>query len=260
MRRNALRALLRRGDLAVGTFLNFPEPGLVEFTGLCGFDWVLFDAEHEGFRIPECYDLVRAADAVGLATVIRVPENRPEVLLGYAETGASALLAPHVSSVERARLLVESLAFPPHGTRGVSINSRAANYGLTQSPNDYLAAADEHTIPIALLEDDLELEELDALLGVGGLDVFAIGPGDLAASMGLPGQGSHPRVQEKIGAMAARLRARNKTLCYPCAGPADVPATLALGARMLVTSNASLLRGAISDYLTGVRAQKPQGV
>jgi len=259
VRQNALRVLLDSGGVAVGTFLNFPDPGLVEFTGLCGFDWVLFDAEHEGFRVPECYDLVRAADAVGLGTVIRVPKNSPDVLLGYAETGANALLAPHVASAEDARLLVESLAFPPGGNRGVSVNSRAANYGLTQQPSEYLAAADQHTIPMALLEDDIALADLDAVLEVFGLDVFAIGPGDLAAAMSLPGQPGHPRVKEKIEVMAERLEATGKTLCYPSSSPTDAETALALGARLLVTSNAGLLRGAMSDFLARVRPLRPQG-
>jgi 2-keto-3-deoxy-L-rhamnonate aldolase RhmA len=257
MRANAMRALLERGDVSVGTFLNFPDPGLVEFTGHRGFDWILFDAEHEGVGVPECYDLVRAADAVGLATVVRVPLNSPDVLLAYAESGASALLAPHISSGDAARLLVSSLSFPPLGDRGVSINSRAANYGLTQSPAEYLAAADQHTIPMALLEDDMTPEDLDGVLEVAGLDVFAIGPGDLAASMGLPGQGGHPRVVERVEYMADRLRSAGKTLCYPCSGPADAEAAFALGARMLVTSNAGLLGRAMAEYLAGVRALHP---
>jgi 4-hydroxy-2-oxoheptanedioate aldolase len=259
MRANALRALLERGEIAVGTFLNFPDPALVEFTGHSGFDWILFDAEHEGVGVPECYDLVRAADAVGLATVIRVPLNSPDVLLAYAETGASAVLAPHISSGDAARLLVSSLAFPPLGNRGVSINARAANYGLTQTPGEYLAAGRHHTIPMALLEDDMEPADLDAVLGVAGLDVFAIGPGDLAASMGLPGQAGHPRVVERVEDMADRLISAGKTLCYPSSGPTDAEAALALGARMLVTSNAGLLGKAMSEYLAGVRALHPSG-
>jgi 4-hydroxy-2-oxoheptanedioate aldolase len=253
MRENALRRALRGDGLSIGTFLNFPDASLVEFIGRCGFDWILLDAEHEPFGIAACYDLVRAADAVGLATVIRVPRNSPDVLLAYAETGAGGLLAPHVDSPEAARALVDALAFPPAGTRGVSPTSRAANYGLTQTPAEYLAASNEHTIPLALLEDDVELETLDPILEVAGLDVFAIGPGDLAASMGLPGQPGHPRVQERVRAMAARLAAADKLLIFPSSGAADAAAAVELGAKLLVTSTAGLLRGALAGYLEGVR-------
>jgi len=253
MRPNALRRAIASEELSVGTFLNFPDASLVEFVGLSGFDWVLFDAEHEPFGVRECYDLVRAADAVGLATVIRVPRNSPDVLLSYAETGAGGVLAPHVDSAAAARELVASLTFPPGGTRGVSATSRAADFGLTQTATEYFGAREEHTIPMALLEDDIELTTLDEILAVAGLDVFAIGPGDLAASMGLPGQGGDPRVQDKVRAMAARLSAAGKTLVYPSSGTADAAGAVALGAKLLVTSTAGLLRGAFSEYLEGVR-------
>jgi 2-keto-3-deoxy-L-rhamnonate aldolase RhmA len=253
MRPNALRCELRGDGLSIGTFLNFPDATLLEFAGRCGFDWILLDAEHEQFGVSECYELVRAADAVGIATVIRVPRNTPDVLLAYAETGAGGVLAPHVDSAEAASALVSALAFPPAGPRRVSPTSRAANYGLTQTPAEYLAAADEHTIPMALLEDDIELSTLDEILEVDGLDVFAIGPGDLAASMGLPGQAGHARVQEKVRATAERLAAAGKTLVYPSAGAADAVTAVALGAKLVVTSTAGLLRGALTEYLEGVR-------
>jgi 4-hydroxy-2-oxoheptanedioate aldolase len=253
MRENRLRLLVSRGETAIGTFLNFPDAALVEFTGLAGFDWVLFDAEHEGFSVRECYDLARAADAVGLATVVRVPRNAPDVLLSYAETGVDGILAPHISSVEAARRLVEALTFPPTGSRGVATNSRAANYGLTQSPADYLAATDAHTVPMALLEDDLSRDELDSILGISGLDLFAIGPGDLAASMGLPGEAANPLVQAKVESFAAGLSAAGKTLIFPVGKPEDTARAVLLGARFLVTSNAGLLQSAMAGFLKEVR-------
>lgn len=260
MRENRLHTLLSRGETAIGTFLNFPDPALVEFTGLCGFDWILFDAEHEGFSVRECYDLTRAADAVGLASVVRVPRNSPDVLLSYAETGVDGILAPHISSVDAAQGLVAALAFPPNGYRGVATNSRAANYGVTQSPTEYLSATDSHTIAMGLLEDDIPSVELDRILDVAGLDVFAIGPGDLAASMGLPGQASSALVQAKIGGFATSLKATGKTLIFPVGKPADVGHAVELGARFLVTSNAALLQGAMAGFLEDVRKHLNEGI
>jgi 2-keto-3-deoxy-L-rhamnonate aldolase RhmA len=65
-------------------------------------------------------------------------------------------------------------------------------------------------------------------------------------------------VREKVEAMADRLRAAGKTLCYPASGRSDAEAALALGARLLVTSNAGLLRTAMSDFLATVRSLPAQ--
>lgn len=253
VRRNQLRAKLREGGVLVGTFLNFPDPSLVEFTGLAGFDWILIDAEHEGIGVATCYELVRAADAVGLATVVRVPHSAAEVMLGYAESGVNAVLGPHIDSARAARDLVAALAYPPRGVRGFSATSRAANYGLTQQPLEYLEASGKHALPIALLEDAAAVDELDAICQVDGLEVLTIGPGDLAASMGYPGRPQEPAVRRCIGEMAAKVVARGKHLML--AAPTAEAARVAVeaGARLVVTSNAALLRDGMRAYLDAVR-------
>jgi 2-keto-3-deoxy-L-rhamnonate aldolase RhmA len=254
VRGNRLRARLHEGGVLVGTFLNFPDPSLVEFTGLAGFDWVLIDAEHEGIGVATCCELVRAADAVGLATVVRVPHSAAEVVLGYAECGVDAVLGPHIDSAQAARDLVAALAYPPRGVRGFSASSRAANYGLTQQPLEYLEASGEHTLPIALLEDDAAMGELDAICKVDGLEVFTIGPGDLAASMGYPGRPQEPAVRQRIGDMTAELVARGKHLMLAAPTGEAARAAVEAGARLVVTSNAALLRDGMRAYLDAVRA------
>jgi 2-keto-3-deoxy-L-rhamnonate aldolase RhmA len=253
VRRNVLREGLATGRPLFGSFLNFPDASLVEFTGLCGFDWVLFDAEHEGLDVPTCYELVRAADAVGIGTVVRVPRNDPEAVLGYAETGVNAVLAPHVATVEAAERLVDALSFPPAGVRGISATSRAANYGLTQDAGTYLAAT-THALSVALLEDDVPLEVTTRLVSESDIDIFTIGPGDLAASMGHPGQAGHEEVQRRVGDLARIVTTAGKTLLMPASSVDDAGRALELGATLVVTSNAGLLRQAMSEYLAGVRA------
>lgn len=254
MRENRLRQRLHDGGVLVGTFLSFPDPALVEFTGLAGFDWVLLDGEHEGIGVETCYRLVRAADAVGLATVVRVPHRAAEVALGYAECGVDAVLCPHIDSAAAARDLVAALRYPPKGVRGFSATSRAANYGLTQQPLDYLEATDRHTLPIALLEDDAAMAELDAICQVDGLDVFTIGPGDLAASMGHPGRPGDPEVRQRIADMSATLAAHGKHLMLAAPTAEAAKAAVDSGARLVVTSNAGLLRDGMRAYIDAVRA------
>src|SRR5438552_129787 len=112
---NRLRQLLAEDRPLLGTFVNFPDPALVEFSGMAGFDWVMLDGEHEGTGIERCYELVRAANTVGLASVVRVPANRAEIVLAYAETGVDAILCPHVDSRSTAEAFVQSLHYWPRG-------------------------------------------------------------------------------------------------------------------------------------------------
>jgi 2-keto-3-deoxy-L-rhamnonate aldolase RhmA len=249
LRVNQLRRSLASGKIAVGTFVGFGDPAIAEVAGLRGFDWVHIDAEHDGVTVPACYDFVRAADAVGIGTVVRVPRADADVILAYAETGVNGLLAPHVNSPEVAAQLVSAIAFPPNGTRGVAVNSRAANYGVGQSGSDYLRETTSHALPIALIEDDVDDDTIDAIVATSGLDVFAVGQGDLAASMGFPGEPSHERVRARVAHIADGVTRAGKHLLLPATAREDIQFAVGLGATLLVTNAATLLGSAMSSYL-----------
>jgi 2-dehydro-3-deoxyglucarate aldolase len=53
-----------------------------------------------------------------------------------------------------------------------------------------------------MIEHRDAVENIDEILSVEGVDAFIIGPYDLSASMGMPGETGHPTVQEAI----ARVR------------------------------------------------------
>ena len=54
----------------------------------------------------------------------------------------------------------------------------------------------ENVVVIAQLEDVAVLDDLDGILSVDGIDFFTSGAQDIAQSLGLPGQGEHPKVLE----------------------------------------------------------------
>jgi len=253
MRTNILRERLAAEGPLFGVFLSFPSPRLVEFCGLVGFDFVLIDGEHEGIGVETCYQLATAADAVGVASIVRAPINRPDVLLGYADCGVHGIIAPHVDSRASAEALVSALAFPPTGTRGAAGSSRAANYGLTQTAREYFSDTGNHPIPLALLEDVAAFDAFDEIVSVPGLDHFCLGSGDLAASLGYPGQPSHPDVVSRVEPALKKLVDAGKTVSVSAGSGEDARAAAASGARLIVVSNASLLGGAARRFLAEAR-------
>ncbi len=250
MRRNRMRELLLEDRPLVGVFISIPAAALVEYCGFFGFDWVCLDAEHGGITPESCYELVRAADAVGIASVVQAPSKRPDVLLGYAETGANAIIGPHVASAEEARLLVSALRFPPAGSRGVSASSRAANYGITQTASDYFTDTTNTPIIAALLEDAQAYEHLEEILAVPGIEMFSLGHGDLAASMGHPGNTRHPDVVSRLETAAAVLRERGKDFEMPTSDGASARHAIALGARFVQVGLSTLFTTAARQYLS----------
>jgi 2-keto-3-deoxy-L-rhamnonate aldolase RhmA len=248
-----LREKLKGTGPLFGVFLSFPSPRLVEFCGLVGFDFVLIDGEHEGIGVETCYQLATAADAVGMASIVRAPINRADVLLGFADSGVHGIIAPHVDSRAAAESLVAALAFPPTGSRGAAGSSRAANYGLTQTPSEYFADTANHPVPLALLEDVAAFDAFDEIVSVPGLDHFCLGSGDLAASLGFPGQMSHPDVVSRVEPAMKKLVDAGKTVSVSAGSGQDARKAADKGARLIVVSNASLLGGAARSFLAEAR-------
>ncbi len=69
----------------------------------------------------------------------------------------------------------------------------------------------EHMV-ITQIETMEAVENLKETLTVPGIDVVFIGPNDLSAAMGYPGQVKHPEVQEMIDHLVKEIRTAGKAL------------------------------------------------
>ena len=67
-------------------------PILIEIMGLTGFDWVMLDSEHSGNNPRAMETLIRAADAVGITSFVRVTQATDEADIHRAlEAGAMGI-------------------------------------------------------------------------------------------------------------------------------------------------------------------------
>ena len=256
-RTNRLRERLAGGGPLIGFLPHVQTPEFIEYCGLLGFDWAFLDAEHTGLSAERCQDLVRAADVVGLPSVIRLPMNEPAVILPYLETGADAVIAPHVDDAAAARRLVQACRYFPKGIRGSSAGSRAANFGLTQPASEYFSASQDQAIPIPLLEDRKAFESLAEIAAVDEVEMLFLGPGDLAMSLGLGGNSRHPQVQQQIANALAYLVKAGKVVGTIASSPDDVRRLAAAGARLLLVGTGGLFAPAARLFLEAARADQP---
>ena len=83
---------------------------------------------------------------------------------------------------------------PPLGTRGYNTVSRGLGYGLDQ-PRTKDAANDE-TILLPQIETVEAVENVQAICSVDGIGGVFVGPGDLSASLGRPGEFDNPELHK----------------------------------------------------------------
>lgn len=190
---DGLKARIAARTPLYGAFVPMPSPAVVEMCAHAGFDFVILDREHGAGGGETIEHHVRAADAAGIPSIVRVPGRAPEHALHALDAGANGILMPHVIAPEDAAAAVGAAHFPPRGIRGMSTSTRAGRHGLA-SPAETLSRAGRETVVIGQVEDAAALPNVAGIARTPDLDAVFVGPADLSTSLGFPGQPGHPDV------------------------------------------------------------------
>jgi 4-hydroxy-2-oxoheptanedioate aldolase len=144
--------------------------------------------------------------------------------------GAESLVVPYVQTEAEARAAVAATRYPPAGVRGVAGANRTSAYGRVK---DYLRRAQDEIAIVVQIETRMAMDNLEAIVGVEGIDGILIGPGDLAASLGHLGDPGHPEVREAIAEIARRTLAAGSAPGMFCMGEVEVEQALGMGFRFI---------------------------
>jgi 4-hydroxy-2-oxoheptanedioate aldolase len=180
----------------VGMWCCSGSPLVAEICAGGGLDWLLIDMEHAPNGLESVLAQLQAVAAYPVAPVVRVPSADPVVIKQVLDLGAQNLLVPMVSSAAEARAVVEAAHYPPRGRRGVgSALARSARWNRV---DDYLVDAADHLAVLVQVESLAAVDAAAEIAAVDGIDGVFVGPSDLAASMGLLGQQTHPDVVSAV--------------------------------------------------------------
>jgi 2-keto-3-deoxy-L-rhamnonate aldolase RhmA len=193
--RNPLLTKFASGEAAFGTFVFSRDPAITEIVAAAGFDLAILDTEHAPLAVGDLVDHARAAHAAGVSCWVRVAGYNAAEVGKILDMGVQGILFPHygMASAEASAAL-GALRYAPAGNRPTCTGIRACTYGVG-SFTDYATRSDREVMSIGLIEDAEVIERIDEVIGTCELTaVMPGGGGDLATSLGLPGQGNHPRV------------------------------------------------------------------
>lgn len=180
----------------VGPFCKSGDPAFIEIAGYSGFDFVIIDLEHGPNSVETAQNLIRAAYISNTLPIVRVKENNNAIIGEVLDIGAGGIQIPQITDANDAKEIIKIAKFAPEGMRGMCRFVRAADYSATDRFK-YIQNANEALI-IMQLESAKAIINIESILEVEGIDVIFIGPYDLSQSLGVPGQISHPRVEEKM--------------------------------------------------------------
>lgn len=228
VRANSDRTLL-------GAALYFYDPIFLEIAAHLGYQAIWIEMEHAPITFAEAADLCRMASGSGMLTMIRIPDTRRENVLKAAECGPDIIDVPMINGPQQMHELVKYSRFAPEGGRGFFSVSRAVKYGLVENVPDEQQQLNTDLCLMAQIETAEALERLEEIAAVPGVGLFA-GPADLAASMGFPGQPSHPKVMAGARRIVEAARQHGKSVSAAC-GRGDMAQWLELGLDLLFITN-----------------------
>jgi 4-hydroxy-2-oxoheptanedioate aldolase len=251
MTAESFKIRLRRGDPLYGFFVGTPSAAVVEMVGLCGFDFVIIDTEHGPADIETIENMHRAAAMHGITALVRVPSASVADIQRVVDAGADGIMVPHVATPEIARQVVERAYFTPQGKRGAAL-SRSSSYGTVDTA-EYYRTRNDHTVVIVMVEDAEALPVVDEICAVQGIDAVFIGPGDLSASMGHPGDAKHPEVAAAIARITGAAKRAGVARATIGRSADDVRRLAEAGTRMVCFNTTNTLVTAMQALRASLR-------
>ncbi|WP_439520777.1 aldolase/citrate lyase family protein [Hydrogenophaga sp.] len=216
---NSFKQALAAGLSPIGLWAALASAYSTELIAGIGFDWLLIDGEHAPNDVRSTLAQLQAVASAQLAfgdrrshPVVRVPVGTGDVgvalIKQYLDIGVQTLLVPMIDTPEQADLVVKATRYAPAGIRGMG--SALARASRWQAHGRYVHEANAQVCVLVQAETVEAMRNLDAIAATPGVDGVFIGPADLSASMGHPGNAGHPDVQAAIFDGIARIRAAGK--------------------------------------------------
>ncbi|MBN1641742.1 MAG: hypothetical protein JXA09_10945 [Anaerolineae bacterium] len=179
MRENAAKRRMLQGKPAIGASGGLGSPLAVEILSRAGYDFVLVDAQHGAWDDSGALLAVRGICLGPAIPMARVGKNDFAAIGKLLDCGMMGIVVPLVNSAADAHRAAYAARYPPRGGRSVG------PYGAALHGADYGRQIDDELFLAVQIESQQAVEHVDEILSVEGVDGCWIGPGDLAATMGV---------------------------------------------------------------------------
>ena len=191
---NRFKQAMAQSQAQIGLWLGLANGYSAEILAGTGYDWLLVDGEHAP---NDLRSILHQLQAIASATsalppgmqaphpIARVPVGDTALIKQYLDIGAQTLLVPMVDTPEQAQQLVRATRYAPEGVRGMG--SALARSSRWQAYPQYVHEANQQICLLVQAETVEAMANLDAIAATPGVDGVFIGPADLSASMGHPG-------------------------------------------------------------------------
>ncbi len=206
-----LKEKLNQNKLTVGSWVTIGHHSVIEIMASAGFEWLTIDIEHSPISFETAQTLIATTKSCGLSSLVRVGKNDELIIKRVMDSGADGVIVPMVNTKDDAIKAVSYVKYPPVGRRGVGL-ARAQEYGI--GFEKYKNWLNDSSVIIAQVEHIDSVKNIEEIISVPGIDGIIIGPYDLSASMGMPGEFDKPEVKDAINKVVLACNKNNFPLGF----------------------------------------------
>lgn len=203
--KNDLKNRLAAGETCIGAWVQAPSPQNVEAMVTCGFDWMAVDMEHGTHSVDQAVTCFLAAERHGVAPLARIPSADPYLARRLLDNGAHGIIVPVVEYAAAFAAFASHCLYPPRGQRGVGL-SRPTLWGGTFKEYE----REFQPVLIPQIETVKGVANADAIAALDVVDGLFIGPYDLSADQGYPGNFERPEFLEATVSVRDSCRRHGK--------------------------------------------------
>jgi 2-keto-3-deoxy-L-rhamnonate aldolase RhmA len=257
MRHPDLKSRIRGGERLIGTFLKARDPAVAEALAVAGYDFIVADLEHSPLSAGDVEEITRACDCHDVPVIARIPASGLARCGPLLDAGVTGIQVSDVTSAAIAKAVRAAAHYPPAGARSVSTATRAARFGAVPAAS-HIAAALAGTVLIGQIESPQGLEAIDQVIKSDVFDALFIGPSDLSATLGHPGELEHPAVTKAITRAADSVLGGGMPLGIFCPGAEMAERCAGLYARrgmtlLVISTDLSMLGAAARSAIAVFR-------
>jgi 4-hydroxy-2-oxoheptanedioate aldolase len=231
-----------------------PNAALAEMVGMCGYDFLILDAEHGVFSEPDYLHTLQVLAATDVLALVRLAGHDPQAAGRYLALGADGIVVPHVATAEQARILARAMDYPPTGNRGLgALVHRATRYGTDLDA--HLKAPRAGVCLLLIIESALGVANVEDIVAVEGVDGVFIGPSNLTADLGSVRDYAQPAYAPALARIEQAAAARGKVFGTAPHPGLPLEALIARGHRLLILgTDLPLIREAMSAQVAKARS------
>ena len=209
MRKSKVLKKLRNGETAYSFKLNLLDARSAELAAMSGIDCLWTDMEHCPNDYLELENIIRAAKIYDVDVLTRVRRGSYNDMICPLEADSTAIMIPHLMSLEDAKQVVYYTKFHPIGRRPIDGGNADGKFCLVDG-NEYMKQANQERFNVVQIEDPEPLKDLEAICELPGIDMIFFGPADFSQGIGHPNEFGHPEITRVKELVAKTARKYNK--------------------------------------------------